>query len=265
MKATVIIVWLLLIFSCSRKYSITNVFRKGIPADMQQWVLDSSYQLYIREVLLDTTNPGDKVVKLDKNTSAVKSKLIEIEYLLLSDKNNRVVYISTIPDKYLNYYQKKSKYLKREYLNAYDFSTFRFGKKALGADEIIFYKANTKHHDTWKYRMDNDSMLRIYEVIEQVNDDATNVYLVDSSLSYPAIFVKLDNYKIAFRNLDKEKKSEIRTGRPPLIRFCIGNTIYYKSNGDKYSIYFRFNKTLPPGYKDSAISFGNSRLVNTPF
>lgn len=264
MKATLIIVWVILIFSCSRKYSITNVFRKGIPADMQQWVLDSSYQLYIREVLLDTTNPGDKVVKLDKNTSAVKSKLIEIEYLLLSDKNNRVVYISTIPDKYLNYYQKKIKYLKREYLNAYDFSTFRFGKKAENADEIIFYKANTKHYDTWKYRMDNDSMLRIYEVIEQVNDDV-NVYLVDNSLSYPAIFTKLDNYKIAFRNMDKEKKSERKSGRPPLIRFSINNIIYYRSNGDRCTIYFRFNKTLPPGYKDSAISFGHSRLVNTPF
>jgi len=254
-----------LFFSCARKYSITSVFKKGVPADMQQWVLDSSYHLYIREVFLDTTNPGDKAVHNNNVNSSAAGKLIEIEYLIFSEDSKRAVYISTIPDKYLLYYAKKARYLKRAYLNAYDFSTFRFGKKDNRSNEIVFDNSITKHSDTWKYEIEKDSILHVYEVVERINGDANNVYLVDEALSRKANFIKLGSFRIAFRNMDKEKKVETKRGRPPLERFSKDNIIYYRCDGNKCSIYFRFNKSLPPRYKDSAISFGNLRLVNRPF
>ncbi len=258
-----ILFFVLLFFSCARKYSITDIFRKGVPADMQQWKLDSTYHLYIREVFLDTTNPGDKSVKNNNEIFSTSDKLIEIEYLLFSQQSGRAVYIATIPDKYLSYYAKKGKYLPRQYLNAYDFSTFRFGKKTDNEDEIFF--ANAKHSDTWKYRIEDDSVLHVHEVVERINGDA-NVYLVDEALSRKASFIKLANYKIAFRNMDKERKLEKKKrGRKPDERFSEDSIIYYRNDGGKYSIYFRFNKSLPKTYKDSTISFGNNRLVNAPF
>lgn len=266
MKSTVtIFMSLLLFFSCTRKYNVSNVFRKGVPAGMQQWKLDSSCHLYIREVFLDTINPGDKSVKNNNETYNAANQLIEIEYLLLSLQNNKAVYIATIPDKYLNYYAKKARYLKRNYLNAYDFSTFRFGKKALQKNEISFDNIAANTSDTWKYEMENDSVLHVYEVVERINGDAANVYLVDEALSRQATFIKQDNYKIAFRNMDKERKVEKKRGRPPLERFSKDSCIWYKKDGNKYTIWFRFNKSLPKSYKDSTISFGNSRLVNEPF
>jgi hypothetical protein len=255
----------LLIFSCARKYSITNTFSKGIPAGMQQWVLDSTYHLYIREVFLDTTDPGDKAVKNATANFNTAGKLIEVEYLLFSQKNKRAVYIASIPDKYLSYYAKKIKYLKREYINAYDFSTFRFGIKSDSSNTIVFNNSNTQHSDAWHYTMDQDSILHVYQVVERINDNASNVYLVDEALSRNASFVRTDSFAIVFRNMDKEKKVETKRGRPPLQRFCKDNIIYYQNSGNKYNIYFRFDKSLPPRYKDSAIGFGNSRLVNTPF
>ena len=254
---------IVLFFSCARKFSITSTFRKGIPEDMQQLVLDDSYHLYIREVFLDTSNAGDKMVKTGNTTLNGSNKLIEIEYLLLSEKQKRAVYISTIPDKYQTYYAKKARYLPREYLNAYDFSTFRFGKKT-SDDAIVFENTVTKESDTWKYNIE-DSILHVYEVVERINGDANNVYLVDEALSHKANFVLTDSFRIVFRNMAKEKKVEIKRGRPPLKRFSKDNTIYYRKDGNKYSIYFRFDKTLPPAYKDSTISFGNTRLVNAPF
>jgi hypothetical protein len=262
-KIITILFFVLLFFSCARKYNITSVFSKGIPADMQQWKLDSSYHLYIREVFLDTTNPGDKSVKNSNESFSTSDKLIEIEYLLFSPQSGKAVYIATIPDKYLSYYAKKGKYLPRQYLNAYDFSTFRFGKKIDNENEIVF--ANTKHSDTWKYKIEDDSILHVYEVVERINGDA-NVYLVDEALSRNASFIKLANYKIAFRNMDKERKLEKKKrGRKPDERFSKDSIIYYRNDGGKYTIYFRFNKSLPKNYKDSTISFGNNRLVNTPF
>jgi len=263
-KMIVLLLAVLLFFSCARKFDISAAFRKGIPANMQQLVLDSSYHLYIREVFLDTSDAGDKMVLANNNDLSPGNKLIEIEYLLLSEQDNRAVYISTIPDKYQSYYNKKSHYLKREYLNAYDFSTFRFGRKATAEKAIVFKDKKGDGSNTWNYRIENDSILHVYEVEESIND-SRRIYSTDEALSRKASFVRTDSFRIAFRNMEKERKVEIKRGRPPLKRFCRDNTIYFKKEGDKYSIYFRFDKSLPPRYKDSAISFGNTRLVNVPF
>ena len=266
MKSIVtIFVFFMVFFSCTRKYNVSTVFRNGVPANMLQWKLDSTFHLYIREVFLDTTNPGDKSVKNNNEIFSRANQLIEIEYLLLSLQNNKALYISTIPDKYLNYYAKKARYLKRTYLNAYDFSTFRFGKKALQKNEIVFENVAAHQSDTWKYEIENDSVLHVYEVVERLNGDAANVYLVDEALSRQATFIKQPHYRIAFRNMDKERKVEKKRGSPPLERFSKDSCIWYKKEGSKYTLYFRFNKSLPKTYKDSTISFDNSRLVNEPF
>ncbi len=264
MKNSGIVLCLLLFLSCARKYNISADFRKGIPSDMQQWVLDSSYQLYIREVFLDTAVQGDRQVRPDNEEHSSKDKLIELEYLLLSIEHKKAVYISTIPDKYQLYYAKKSRYLKREYLNAYDFSTFRFGTKTGNRNEIVFENSATGHKDTWIYEIVNDSILHVKEVVERLNGDAANIYFTDEALSRSASFIRADSFKIAFRNMDKEKKNEIKRGRPPLLRFSKDNIIYYRGEKNKYTIYFRFNRNLV-GLKDSAISFNNVRLVNAPF
>ena len=66
--------------------------------------------------------------------------------------------------------------------------------------------------------------------------------------------------------MDKERKLETKKkGRKPDERFSKDSIIYYRNDGGKYSVYFRFNKSLPKNYKDSTISFGNNRLVNVPF
>jgi len=264
-KIVTIVFCTMLLFSCARKFYITSTFRNGVPAGIQQWVLDSSYQLYIREVFLDTTNTGDKLVSNSNTNYTSSNKLIEIEYLLLSAQQGRVVYISTIPDKYQTYYAKKARYLQREYLNAYDFSTFHFGKKIAGQNSLVFENTSTKHSDTWNYTIDAGNILHVYEVVERINGEANNVYLADEALSRKASFVRTDSFRIAFRNMDKEKKTETKRGRPPLKRFSKDNTIYFNNDGKGYTIFFRFDKSLPTRYKDSTISFGRSRLVSQPF
>jgi len=264
MKYLLTLYCLLLFVSCTRKYGVSAEFRKGIPSDMQQWVLDSSYRLYIREVFLDTMVRGDRQVKADNEVYNKNDKLIEIEYLLLSTEKKRAVYISTIPDKYQLYYAKKAKYLKREHLNAYDFSTFRFGKKADNSNTIVFDNINTGHSDTWIYEIEQDSILHVKEVVERINGEAVNIYFADEAIDPNASFIRTDSFKIAFRNMDKEKKNENRLGRPPKLRLSIDNIIYYRNKKDKYTIYFRFNRNLV-ALKDSAVSFNNTRLVNIPF
>lgn len=113
--------------------------------------------------------------------------------------------------------------------------------------------------------MEHDSILHVYEVVERINGDANNVYLVDEALSRRASFVRTNSFTIAFRNMIKEKKLEKKLRQAPTKRQSIDNVIYYRNDNNKYTIYFRFNEPLPPRYKDSTISFGNARLVNQPF
>jgi hypothetical protein len=263
MKIAGYILLLLLFFSCTRKYAITGEFRHGIPEGFSGIVLDSSYELYIREVYKDVSVPGDFKVKERVTTvNPETDKLIEIEYLLVSFKKGNAFYISTIPDKYQNYYSKKIKYFKTEELNAYDFSTFSFGKINSAGNAVKFDNEVTKHSDTWRFNLLGDS-LHVYQAEERIKNDPVNIYLVDEALSKPALFIRKPNFKIAFRNMEKEKREETRKGRPPYLRFSIDSTVYYQTANKKTSIYFRFNRNIT-GFRDSTIKFSFDRMHNHP-
>ncbi len=264
MKQCTAILGLLLLVSCARKFGISDAFRKGIPADMQQWVLDSTYHLYIREVFMEAKGEGNNQVKANNNNFTGTDKLIEVEYLLFSPAQQKMVYMATIPDKYQTYYAQKGRFLKRWEMNAYDFSTFRFGKKQPATNAIVFDGREAGDSDTWLYSITQDSILRVQQVEKRQGGDVNSIFLVDEAVNPGATFVRVDNFEIAFRDMGKEKRKEKRLGRPPLLRYCKDKTIYYRQHNNKYTIYFRFDRNLV-GRSDSAISFGNSRLINLPF
>lgn len=264
MKKCVAILWVLLLLSCARKFGVSDAFRKGIPADMQQWVLDSTYRLYIREVFMEDKGNGNNQAKAYNNNFTVADKLIEVEYLLFSSVQQKVVYMATIPDKYQVYYAKKNKFLQRWEMNAYDFSTFRFGKKLAAANAIVFDGRKAGDSDTWRYTITQDSILQVQQVEKRTGGDVNSIFLVEEAIQPGAVFVRLDSFNIAFRDMNKEKRHETRRGRPPVLRYCKDRTIYYRHHHNKYTLYFRFDRNLV-GRNDSAISFGNGRLINVPF
>lgn len=254
---------LLILLACSRKFVVSPVFRKGIPANMQQLKIDSTYLLYVREVFKDELTPGRYRVKKEEAQITYTDRLIEVEYLLISMQHHSAIYISTIPDKFQNYYSLKERYMPREHMNAYDFSTLRFGKIDAAANTIEFNNSSTGHNDSWEYTMEKDSIIRIKQVVESIRGDATNVYLVDKALSHGASFTKLDSFRIAFRNFDKEKKDSTPVGRPLSKRLSKDNIIYYRKENNQYAIYLRFDKNFTYR-KDSAIRFNHKRLRNSP-
>jgi len=257
------VILMLFIVSCARKYTITNEFRHGIPEGFDGVKLDASYQLYIREVYKDVSEPGNfKVKETIASVIPGEDKLIEIEYLLVSFEKQNAFYISTIPDKYQNYYSKKIKFFTPQQLNTYDFSTFSFGKINSDHSAIVFANDAAKHTNTWRFILSGDR-LHVFQTEERVNKDPVNIYLVDEAVSKAAIFVRLPDFQIAFRNMDKEKRDEKRRGRPPFLRFSIDSTLYYKASDIKTSLYFRFNRNIV-GSKDSAIKFSYDRMHNLP-
>src|SRR2546423_1376132 len=148
----IILFFLILCCSCSRgKYYITNTFRKGPGHNFNFLVLDSSYKFYLREVYKDKNTLNENILKtnVDKSNTANKIR-IEVEYLLISWKHKNIIYISTIPDKYQQYYS--SNIISDTLINAYDFSTFHFGKIDLEGEGIYFISKDEKKLITWDIR-----------------------------------------------------------------------------------------------------------------
>ena len=114
--------------ACTRgKYYISDVFRTGEFGNMEAIVLDSTYHFYLREVYRDKNQQNENILKANvENKDTANKTRIEVEYLLLSRVHKNAIYISTIPDKYQHYYS--ANHFADTLINAYDFSTFHFGK-----------------------------------------------------------------------------------------------------------------------------------------
>ncbi|MES2747359.1 MAG: hypothetical protein V4648_03210 [Bacteroidota bacterium] len=116
---------------------------------VDSFTVDSNSDVYVRRLYLDAT---DKSLKLSaKDSTESKNLLVEVQYLIVN--NDKVLYISTIPSKYI--YDKTEKYLLKKkggrisYPNAFFFNTFFFGKTKSGksltkANDTLEFKSNKK-------------------------------------------------------------------------------------------------------------------------
>jgi hypothetical protein len=253
--------YVLLIFlccACSKgKYYITNVFRKGTSDKMKSLQLDSTYQFYLRRVYRDKNRQMENVLKVNlENKDTANKTLIEVEYLLFSWVHRNAVYISTIPDKFQRYY---SNHFADTLINAYDFSTFHFGKIAPDGESILFTSKDLKKNVTWDIRpfISNTfpDKLSIREIVVQQKDIVENVILLNKALEEPVSFTRQNNYTIIF-----EKPNRKADACDDIFTLCSlwGNKIYFDQDRRGVDIYFRFNKNIGDS-KDSAIRFDYKR------
>ena len=265
MKQTASILLCIVIWcSCSRgKYYISSTFRKYDNSEIQSVELDSTYNFYLREVYEDKNEKNENILKtnVDKKDTANK-KRIEVEYLLLSWAHQNAIYITTVPDKYQNYYA--SNFIADTLINAYDFSTFYFGKITDDGESIFFISNNGKKVITWDIRPfitgKFSNKLSIREIAVQKNDQVENVILLNKALEEPVAFSHQNNFTIIFAT----------PGKKPMINsdcleFCKlkDHKIYFNAGIHGSNIYFRFDKNIPDS-KDSVIRFDYHRTRYAP-
>src|SRR5258705_373035 len=197
-----IILFMVLCCACGRgKYYVSNIFRKADLNTMEALDLDSTYSFYLREVYKDKNERNENILKtnVEKKDTANKTR-IEVEYLLLSWIHKNAVYISTIPDKYQNYYS--SNFFADTLINAYDFSTFYFGKITDDGESIFFVSNNGKKVITWDIRpfiMERfPKKVSIREIAVQRNDLVENVILINKALEEPLSFIRQNSFTIIF-------------------------------------------------------------------
>jgi len=255
------ILLLVLCCGCSRgKYYVSNNFRNGPPADMNSIALDTSYHFYMRQVYKDKDENSQNILSSNVSQADTANKVrIEVEYLLVSWLYKNVIYISTVPDKFQYYYSKYD--LPDTVINAFDFSSFHFGKLHDDGEMIDFVSENKMTKVSWQIKpvLNSDFPKQIFlrELLIEKKNVLTDVILVEKTLLESMVFTKQPGYVIVF-----SKPSDI--GNADSLTGCqlLDNRIYFDHSKRGFNLYFRFTRNI--NTTDSTISFGRKRTLYDP-
>jgi hypothetical protein len=260
MKKILIILIVFACCACSRgKYYVTNTFSEGI-TNIYYIDIDSSYRFYKREVYRDKDEDSLNVLRSNlSKTDTAKKIRIEVEYLLISLAHKNVIYITTVPDKFQQYY---SKYILPDtVVNSYDFNTFQFGKLDADDELVTFFKPGNSKTITWQFRpvlkegWPKQVFLR--ELVVEKKDMPVDVILVDKALQEQVSFTRQNSCNIIF---NRPGTKEYGTALD--ICHLADNRIYFYKGKRGYSVVFKFDNSI--NGKDSAISFNYRRTTFDP-
>lgn len=255
----IVILLLFLCSGCSRgKYYVADTFRDGTPANIRSINLDTSYHFYIRQVYKDKDENSQNILRSNVSKTDTANKVrIEVEYLLLSWLHKNVIYITTVPDKFQQYYSKHV--LPDTIINAYDFSTFHFGKLSDDGETVAFVSDNGSKKVSWELRPLLTSgfpkQLFLRELYVEKKEVVADVILVDKALQEQVVFTKQPAYSIIFN------KPGTNGDDGPSIMKCrlVDGKIYFYQYHRGMDVLFRFSCNI--NEKDSTIGFNYKRSI----
>lgn len=218
--------------------------------------LDNHFQLYLRKVYKSgEKSKGGKIVT---NVSG-SDLLLEMQYLLISKADSRVLYITTIPDRKQKYYSTHSaNYKDSTWIHVDDFSRFHFGQFGK-QNEFDFYSHSQRIRNTWEIRRDSaHEKLAIHRIVKRERHRARERYeffdeiLVDEALEDPVEFIRIPRFQFVLR-------VNRRGSGYAIIKV---NEVYalYSKEGDN-RLFFDFkNESRDADISFSRISFSKRRI-----
>lgn len=253
----------LLCTACSRgEYFITNAFRNGLPDNVETLTLDSTYHFYMRQVYKDKNELNENVLRSNLDGDTINKLRVEVEYLLLSLRHRNAIYISTIPDKYQRYYA--TFHFADTLINAYDFSTFHFGKINDNGEGITFRSHRRRKILSWDIRpFLKDSVphkLSIREISVERNEIVENVILLDKALEEPVSFTLQKNFTIIFQRPLRRREMDRVSEQPVAVS---DRRLYFRPHDHSFTVYFKFDRNVDNS-RDSVIGFDYRRTRYSP-
>lgn len=252
MKFLFAVILLLMLGACRKVFYYTSLDPATNPQSVVgKLQLDNTYKFYVRQVFEEKVNNESELKSDVPATARGKEELIEVEYLFISKDSNRVVYITTMADKYKQRYRKF--YLGDKYANAWDFKTFLFGE-LLPGNEIKFTDWKNYKTDTWQIDFSNGNDERVY--FTQLTEKRDSIYHqqipVKEVLKHEVFFTKVNDPMVVFH------QNETREDTVQLLN----NTIYLLKRRGRHRLYLQFNGKVND--KRSTIYFGEGRIVYDP-
>lgn len=158
--------------------------------------IDDRYDCYIRKLYTREVPLTGKFLVSNLRMEDGIDGLVEIEYLLLSAKNEKAIYLTMVQDKKQQFYEKH--YLGDQYLNCYDFRNFLFG--TVKKDTITFQsKKNVDSKEEWALRFSlvKDTVF-VHTIIETKSGEFAQSLPVERTLEKGIGFVKIKPPQMVF-------------------------------------------------------------------
>lgn len=233
MKNILYIFALTLMISCHpRKFSRVSEFD---PKGKDIITLDGDYEFFVREVYKDVSQGFAQLIDKQGSDTTLNETLIEIEYILFSPLEKKILYITTVPDRNETYYATHRLPVESQ-INARDFNTFHFGRILNGNDKAEFKSFENGSTYIWQYQCDGKSF-RIQRVLEFKNNVYQDERSVENSIHLGAIFRKIDHFEIVYKETDTRQDTTLRT--------MSDHSIYLENIRKKYCVYLKFDDPIP--------------------
>lgn len=270
----VAVVILIFIGGCGRGFYYSN----DIPANgTPVFTIDENTQIFARKLYAKESEFKGRELTSSNNNADGKSFLTEVQYLILS--KNRVLYISTVPSRYI--YDKTDSYLihnssgKNSYPNSFYFNNFYFGD--YNENESVFEFKNDKTAQDWKIEQASDSILKLVYIndytLKKVRfkgetaspKNYSDTEVVDQSVQHPIAFEKIKYFKFLSFKTPDDRNDYNKSGTERIAKaktYSKANEIYIafkdgKTQKIKY-LFIPFDTELIPGFK--ALKFGSGKV-----
>ncbi|MBC7849063.1 MAG: hypothetical protein H7Y31_04975 [Chitinophagaceae bacterium] len=258
---TLIIVALL---SCNTKFKyVTDEKVKTFGASVA-YDLDSSYQLYTRQVV--TVKNSDSIRVPMNGSLSENNKLLEIEYLFVSERDKKVLVINNVANRWEKYYNSPDKIsdlgISAPMIKAdiWYFAQFRFGEMDQQGDLLFRNVSRDGRDHYWNISKFSDSIK--LNSISVADSYGKNLRYIDSAFSLNVVFVKSEAWQVIFKQ-NAAKRMFPLTKKNTIPEFELaGQTIYYHPNSGSPVVVFRFTENIFKHFRN--VSFNEKRLYAEP-
>ncbi|MDB5022868.1 MAG: hypothetical protein JWP78_623 [Mucilaginibacter sp.] len=251
-----------------RFYSMMEGRPHAADYKLDSLMLDSSYQLYVRQI---GKPKGDFALSRNnmEETSGTDQERIELQYLLLSAKQKKVIYLTTIPplhtgDDIHRWIYDEPLYENTNYVNIWVLNLFFIGAYDESAQTFTFQKKDGQSSDTWTVLVDKNSSL--LTVVNMTDPKRSQLQHVDSADPRKVLELSIKFYKQKDFHLGYDGNwldSNFSTGTE-----LTGNrlALYYANDNGDNDIFFHVGKQ--PGnnhnFEDLWVHFYDIRIRYQP-
>jgi hypothetical protein len=237
-------------------------------------VLDDSYVLYTRQIGKAKSDFAVSRANLETLPAANRERM-EIQYLLVSEKHNSVIYMTTIPpfhthDKDHRWIYDEPIFDNTNYVNIWFLNLFFIGKLDPAKQAMLFTRKDQSLDDRWDYHLNNDGrQLTVDLVSDLARSELQHVTAArpDLTLSLPLVFYRQPDLKLGISGFwqdSKFSKGVTLTGDL--------KALYYANSGKQTDVFFNIGKDpdliakgkKPEDLPDDWVHFSNQRTRYRP-
>lgn len=234
--------------------------------DLMPFNINSTYELYVRQVVR-LEDAATKTYRLANAETPDGKNVVEIEYMLISKTDNRVIILNNIPSIYQGYGGRKNKSIERSKsynladtdkeieIDIWYLRQFRFGRIDQNSNlEFVNVDGTSKNH-IWKISEEIPGTIRLnsISVADKYGEVVRNI---KEAFELEVVFKKVNSFRLVFRY---KENGTVKNSYGPK-----DQTFYVSKKTNRWNIIFRFDMPVNGSGTLNNIVFTKDRMYAPP-